>query len=187
MNQHAKQIRRSLLKRISSSVCTSCTRESGRSSANVQWQETYKPAAHPFDLDLVQVKELREVGHNGLQCLLQFQIARNLVAGLDGRRLTLNVGQDRRNLRHVFADFRLQLRDPVVGLPSKRGPHPARDAARRAIGLQVLHADIVDIEVLPSRDGAHAVENILPAPRPRHRMHDHVGIGRTRCTASVTA
>ena len=46
------------------------------------------------------------------------------------------------------------------------------------LAVQILDADVVDVEVVARGDGANAVENIFRAPCPRNGMHDHVGIGQ---------
>ena len=53
---------------------------------------------------------------DGLQTLLQLGVAHELVAGLDGGGLALDVGEDGGDLRDVAANLRLQHGHAVVGL-----------------------------------------------------------------------
>src|SRR5713101_4342075 len=72
-------------------------------------------AAHPLELDVVHIKNLRKLRRDGFQTLFQVGVAQDLVAGFDGCGLALNVGEDRGNFRHVVADLRLEHSDTVVG------------------------------------------------------------------------
>ena len=41
--------------------------------------------------------------------------------------------------------------------------------------VDILHADIVDIKVMPCRHAANSIEDILRAAGARDRMHNHIG------------
>src|SRR3954470_3957263 len=46
------------------------------------------------------------------------------------------------------------------------------------LASEVLHAHVVDVQIVPRSDSANPIENILGALRPRDRAHHHVSIGQ---------
>src|SRR5437764_11947862 len=43
--------------------------------------------------------------------------------------------------------------------------------------IEILHAHVMHIEVMPSRNRPHPIENILSRSRPWDGMNHHVGVG----------
>ena len=43
--------------------------------------------------------------------------------------------------------------------------------------VEVLHADVMNVQIVSSRDGAHTIKNIFGGGRPRDRPNDYVGVG----------
>ena len=44
------------------------------------------------------------------------------------------------------------------------------------MSVEILHADVVDVEVVTSRDRANAVEDILRTLRARKRLNSYVSV-----------
>ena len=86
--------------------------------------------------------------------------------------------EDGRNFRDLAAHLRFQPGNFVVRLLHAELLVEFQMLFHVQLPVQVLHADVVHIEVVAGSDGADAVENIFRAPGPRNRVHHHVGIGQ---------
>src|SRR6476661_8169877 len=133
-------------------------------------------AAHAFDLDVVHVQNLGRFGGDGFQAPFQPGVVQEFVAGLDGGGLALDVGEDGRNFRHVLANFGFEDGDAVVSFFQAEILVEFEVLFHVQASLEILHADVVDVEIVASGDSADAIENILGAPGPRQGVHDHVSV-----------
>ncbi len=144
----------------------------------VQWAGDVDAAAHPFDEDFVHIEDLGELGGDGLQTPFQFGVMQQFVAGLDGGRLAFDVGEDRGNFRDVLANLGLEHGHAVVGFFQAQAFVEFEMLFDVEMALEILHADVVQVEIVTGGDGADAIENIFRTQGAGHGVHDDVGIGQ---------
>ena len=81
----------------------SCTRAERQIVLHGAVQRQIEPAADALEHQVVHVHDFGKVRSHGLQALLEPGSAHRAVAGLDGRRFALDVGQDAGDLADVAA------------------------------------------------------------------------------------
>ena len=94
---------------------------------------------------------------------LQGGITQHFIGSFDGGGLAFDVREDRDDLRHIVTNFGLKHGDAVMGLFQAEAFIQFQVLLDVEISLQILHADIVDVEVVARRYRADAVENIFGA------------------------
>src|SRR5271170_402814 len=146
-----------------------------------------KAAAHLLDLNVVHVDNFRKLAGQRFQPPLEFSVADYLVAGFNGGGLTLDVGENVGDLRHVVAHVRFQFRDLIVGTFEGHAFVEFDVLLDVKLSGEILHTDVVDVEVVTRGDGANAVEDIFRALGSRQRLHRYVSArkdvanGRRHC------
>ena len=112
------------------------------------------------------------------QLPLEIGVADQLVAGFDGGGLALDVGEDVGDFGHVAAHVGFQFGDLIMGALQGHAFVEFDVLFDVEATREILHADVVDVEVVAGGDGANAVENIFRALGARQRLHGDVGIGK---------
>jgi hypothetical protein len=135
-----------------------------------------KAAADFLDLDVVHVDDLRKPGGDQLQLPLQTGVAHQLVAGFYGRGLAFNVSKDGGDLGHVVAHVSFKFRDSIVGGLQAQVLVEFDMLLDVELAVEILHADVVDVEVVASGDGANAVEDVFRALGARQRLNSDIGV-----------
>ena len=64
-----------------------------------------KMPSNPLDLKIMHIQNLRKFRGNLLQFFLEKSILHDLVAGFNGCRFALDMGENRRNLKHFASHF----------------------------------------------------------------------------------
>src|SRR5258708_6959134 len=59
-----------------------------------------------------------------------------------------------------------------------RASERSSERVQMQVSVKILHADVVDVEVVASRDRANAVKNIFRTLRARQRLHGYIGVGK---------
>src|SRR5579862_2384427 len=135
-------------------------------------------ATHALDENFVHVQDLWELRGNGFQPPFQFRVVQQFVAGLDGGRFALDMGEDGRYFRNILSNLRLEDSDAVVGFFQAQAFVEFEVLLDVQVSGEILHADIVHIEVVARGHGADAIENIFRAQGARHRVHNDVSVGQ---------
>src|SRR6202142_22787 len=126
----------------------------------------------------MHVEDLRELGGHRLQAPFQFGIVQQLVSGLDGCGLALDVGEDGRNLRDVLANLGFEDGHAVVSFFQAQAFVEFEVLFDVQVALEILHADVVNIEIVAGSNGANAIENVFCTQGAGNGVHDDVGIGQ---------
>ena len=108
----------------------------------------------------------------------RFGVADQLVAGFDGGGFAFDVGEDVGDLRHVVAHVGFEFGDLIVSAFEGHAFVEFNVLLHVELAGEILHADVVDVEVVARGDGANAVEDIFRALGARQRLHGDVGIGK---------
>ena len=83
--------------------------------------------------------------------------------------------KDGRDLRNLGAHLRFQAGHFIVSVLHAELFVEFEMLLHMQMSIQILHADVVHVEVVASGDGPDAVENIFRPARAWNRMHHHVG------------
>src|SRR5215471_4541 len=132
--------------------------------------------ADEFNLHLVHVQDFWKFAHQRPELLLDRGMAQHPPSWLDRGGLTLNVSEDRGNLRDLGPDFSFEPRNYVVGLLQAEGLVEFQVLFDVEPSCQILHADIVHAEVVTRSHSPYAIENVLVAGFPRHRVDHHITV-----------
>ena len=120
-----------------------------------------EPAADLLDLDVVHVDNLGKPRSEGFQAAFEGGIAHRFVASLDGGGFTFDMGEDVTDLAHVAAHVGFELGDLIVSAFERHAFVELDVLLDMQLAGEILHADVVDVEVVARRDGANAVEDIF--------------------------
>ena len=126
----------------------------------------------------MHVHDFRELGDDGLQAPFQAAISYHFISAFNRRRFAFDVSQDGGDFRYIPPNLRFQERYPVVSLQQSKPLIQLQMLFDVKTPTQILHADIVHIEIVPRRHGPNAVEDVLAVQSPRDRVHDDVGVGQ---------
>src|SRR5690348_16972832 len=118
-------------------------------------------AAHALEENLVHVDDFRKFGDDFLEPLFQVRILHDLVSAFNGGRFTFDMGQYGVDLGHFVTDFCFQDCDPVMRVFQAEPFVKFEMLLDVQISPEILHADVVHVEVVPSRDCPYTVKNIL--------------------------
>jgi hypothetical protein len=129
------------------------------------------------DEDLVNVEDLGEGGGDAAEA--DFELAVAVVRGgpLDGGRFAFDVGEDGGDLGDVAADVRFKLRDEGVGCGEGHLLVDLEVLLDVELVVELLHGDVVDVEVGAGGNGADAVVNAFGEGCGGDGMDDDVGSG----------
>ena len=83
------------------------------------------------------------------------------VAGFDGGGLALDVSEDGGNFRDILANLGFEHGHAVVGFLQAQAFVEFEVLFHVQVALEILHADVVHVEVVAGGHGADAIENIL--------------------------
>ena len=111
------------------------------------------------------------------QAGFQLRVTLHLFALLNGRRLTLDVGQDGSNFWHLLPNFFFEGSHLVVGIFERQTLVHFEMLLNVQAPIQILNADIVHIDVVAGGNAAHTVENVFSRRGPRNRMDDNICVG----------
>src|SRR5579864_353132 len=126
----------------------------------------------------VYIENFGELRGHGSQSALEFGIADQSLRRLDGRGLALDVRQDVGDFGNVAPHCRFQLGDLIVGLLHRHALIKFHVLLHVNLTRDVLHTDVVDVQVVASGNGANAIENIFRTLGARQRLHGDVSIGK---------
>ncbi len=134
-----------------------------------------KPGTDFLELKLVDVNHFRKFLHNLFEPLFQFGLENNLLTRFDRCRLAFNMGENGRNFRNLGAHLGFEARHFIVRLFHAEALIEFEVLLYVQLTVQVLHADVMYVEIVSSRDCANPIENILCLPGPWNRVHNHIG------------
>lgn len=126
--------------------------------------------------DVVDVEHARDGGGDTAETQLDLPVAIERGGLLDGRGLTLDVGEDGADLGHIAADVGLELGDEFV---RRTKGHVFVDLEMLFEMKEVavaLECDVVNREVYASGDGANTVVNALGLGGGGDGVNDDVGV-----------
>ena len=86
------------------------------------------------------------------------------------------MGEDGRNFRHIAADLGFEQSDAVMSFLQAQVLVQFKVLLNVEMAMQVLHTDIMYVEILARRHGTNLVKNIFRVHCPWDRVHDYVGI-----------
>jgi len=111
------------------------------------------------------------------QLPLEAGVADHLVAGLDGGGLAFDVSEDVGDLGYVVAHVGFEFGDLVVGGLQGKVLIEFDMLLDVEMAVEILHADVVDVEVVASSDGPNAVEDVFRTLGARERLNGDIGVG----------
>src|SRR5580704_16745236 len=126
----------------------------------------------------MSVKDFGKLCSHGFQSLFEPRIADQLLGGFDGGGLALDVGQDVGDFRNIATHVRFELGYLIVGLFESHAFVKLNMLLHVQVPGQILHADVMHVQIPVGGDGANAVKNVLRAQGARKRLHGHIGIGQ---------
>ena len=124
------------------------------------------------------------IGH-GFEGGFEFWVGNDGIAGLDGGRLTFNVGQDSRNFGHLIAHFCFKTSYFVMRVLHAQLLIKFQMLLDMKPAVQILHAHVMDAQVVLRRDRANAIEDALMARSTGNRPHNHIRIRQHNATRLV--
>ena len=80
---------------------------------------------------------------------------------------------------NVLANLGFEDRYAVVGFLQAQAFVEFEVLLHVQMALEILHADVVHVEIVASGDGADAIEDVFRTQGARHGVHDDVRIGST--------
>src|SRR5882762_11599061 len=118
-----------------------------------------KPRAYLLELEFVHVHHVGKLLHDILEPLFQFRLANNLLSRFNCRWLTFDMRQDGRDFRDLGAHLRFQSGNFIVRLLHAELLIEFQMLFHMQLPIQVLHADVMHVEVVAGSHGADAVKN----------------------------
>ena len=97
------------------------------------------------------------------------------------------MGENAGNLADILLHLAFQARDAVVGLLQAEPFVEFHVLLHVQTAADVLHADVVHVEVVARGDRADAVEEAFLPAGARHGVHHHVGVGQTARMRAATS
>src|ERR1035441_2734505 len=134
-------------------------------------------SAHALDDEFVNVEHLGKLRRHGFQAVLEFRVAEDFFWFLNSRRLALNVGEDVGNFRYVAAHVRFEFGYLIVRVLKRHALVEFDVLFDVELARNILHADVVHVEIPMRGHGADAVKDVLRTLRARKRLHRNVGVG----------
>src|SRR5690242_3541071 len=126
----------------------------------------------------MQIKYFPEIPDNPLEPSFEVAIFPNLVPRLNGRRLAFDVGEDGGDFRHFATNFRFQGGYAVMRLQQAELFVQFQVLLHVQLTTQVLHAHVVDVQVVAHGHRADAVEYVFPTVRLGNGVDHHVCLGQ---------
>ena len=167
------------MKRISSSVWISWTRASEQMVGDGAVAGNVKPSANALDDELVNVQRHREIPcATALRRRSRSASRTSSFRFLDGGRLAFDVGEDGGDFVHIVAHICFEFGDLIVGVLEGHALVEFNVLLNVEFAVEILHADVVDVQIVAGGDGANAVEDIFRTLGARQRLNGHVGIGK---------
>ncbi len=123
---------------------------------------------------------------NGLQAPLEAGSGNGAVAGFDGRRFALDVGQDAGNLIHLLLHLRLQPGYAIMGFLQAEPFVEFNVLLHVQSSAHVLHADVVHVQIVAGGDRADAVEEAFLAAGASASVDHDIGVGQQRTDPRLT-
>src|SRR5271165_789780 len=117
---------------------------------------------------------------HGLQPLLESRRAHQAVAGLDGRGFALNVSQNVGNFADVVFHLAFEARDAVVGFLQAEPLVQLDVLLNVQSACEVLHADVMHVEIVARGDRADLIEEAFLAAGARHGIDHDIGVRQYR-------
>ena len=118
-------------------------------------------SANFLDLNVVHIDNFWKLCGQGFQAALEGGVAYRLVAGFDGGGFAFDVGEDVADLAYVAAHIGFEFGDLIVSAFERHAFVEFDVLLDVEFAGEILHADVVDVEVVASGDGADAVEDIF--------------------------
>src|SRR5580700_8080445 len=177
MNQHPEQLGRGLLEvgfEFGLDVVDAGERQivgHGAVAGDVE------AAANFLDLNVVHIDDLGKLCGYELELPLETGVADQFVAGFDGGGLAFDVRQDVGDLRDVVAHIGFEFGDQIVGGLQGQVLVEFDVLLDVEVAVEILHADVVNVEVVASGDGTNAVEDIFRTLGAGQRLNGDVSVG----------
>src|SRR5882757_6976399 len=128
------------------------------------------------DFYVVHVDDFREAGGDGFELLFQRGVSNLFLTRLNGRGFALNVGQDAIHFWNFHSNFRLELRDAIMSFLQLEVFIEFQVLFHMQLPFQILHANVMHVDVVPGGNGADAVENAFIQLRPGQRVDHDIGV-----------
>src|SRR5664279_3922402 len=122
----------------------------------------------------MRVDDLRESPRGQLNTAFEAWGIHHAVAGFDGSGLTLDVSQDARYFGNVAPHLAFQPCDPVVSVLERHALIQFNMLLHMQRAMDVLHTDVVDVEIVPGGHGANAIEQAFAAAGAGDSVYHHV-------------
>jgi hypothetical protein len=137
-----------------------------------------KASANLLDLDVVHVDDLWKLACNRFQLPLEAGIPDQLVARLNRCGLTFDMSEDIGNLRNFAAHVRFQFGDLIVSGLQRHTLVEFDVLLNMQSSGKILHADVMNIEVVPRGHGSNAVKDVFRTLRARQRLDRDISVGK---------
>jgi len=118
------------------------------------------------DFYVVHVDDFRKAGGDGLEFLFQCGVGDFFLTRLDGRGLAFDVGEDGDDFGNFSANLRFELGYAVMSFLSSKVLVEFEVLLDVQFAFEILHADVVHVDVVARGDGADAVEDAFVDLRP---------------------
>src|SRR5664279_750061 len=123
----------------------------------------------------MRVDDLRESPRGQLNTAFEAWGIHHAVAGFDGSGLTLDVSQDARYFGNVAPHLAFQPCDPVVSVLERHSLIQFNMLLHMQRAMDVLHTDVVHVEVVPGGHGANAIEQAFTATGAGNSVDHDIG------------
>src|SRR5450755_4422849 len=138
-------------------------------------QREIEPSCHPRKHQVMSVDDLGKGSCGQLNAAFEAGGINHAVAGFDGGRLTLDVGQDARYFWNVVAHLAFQPCYTVVSVLERHALIEFNMLLDMQGATDVLHADVVHVEIVPGGHGADAIEQAFAATGAGDSVDHNIG------------
>ena len=135
-------------------------------------------AANFFYLDVVHVDDFWELVDQNFKLALEAGVADQFITGFDGGRLAFDVSEDVVDLGDVVAHIGFEIGDTVVSAFQRHALVEFDMLLDVEAAGKILHADVMDVEIVASGDGADTIEDIFGALGAWERLNGDIGVGK---------
>jgi hypothetical protein len=118
-------------------------------------------SADLLDLNVVHILDFRKARSSEFEAALEFGVADEFVAGFDGGGFAFDVGENVGDFGNVSAHVSFEFGDLIVGGFESHAFVKFDVLLHMKSSGEILHADVVDIQVVAGGNGANTVEDIF--------------------------
>ena len=134
------------------------------------------PSPDALNHEVVHIQHFGKLRGHGFQSMLELGVADDFFRLFDCGRFALDVRKNVGNFGHIATHVCLKFRDLIMRFLERHPLVQFHMLFHVQASIQVLHADVMHVEVLMRGHGADPVKNILRMLRSRKRLDGYVGV-----------